>query len=223
MTSLVAQMVKHLPTMWETQIQSLGQEDLLEKEMATHSSILAWKIPWMEEPGRPQSMGSDSRTQLSHFTFLFTFLAIKRECIWTRYSLLNKGPVSLSFRPLFSSAVPLLVVTQENWMCKSIQKLINECFWRLKCPNVHQLNKMCHIHPMQHSVQFSHSLVSDFVTPWITARQASLSITTGVDSNSCPSSQWYHPAISSTVVPFSSCPQLFSCKKVTRYWIFLLV
>ena len=49
-TSLVAQMVKHLPTMWETRVQSLGQEDLLEKEMATHSSILAWKIPWMEEP-----------------------------------------------------------------------------------------------------------------------------------------------------------------------------
>ena len=44
-TSLVAQMVKHLPAMWETQVQSLGQEDLLEKEMATHSSILAWKIP----------------------------------------------------------------------------------------------------------------------------------------------------------------------------------
>ena len=55
--SLVAQMVKHLPIMWEIWVQSLGQEDLLEKEMATHSSILAWKIPWMEEPGRLQSMG----------------------------------------------------------------------------------------------------------------------------------------------------------------------
>ena len=54
----MAQMVKRLPTMRETWIQSLGQEDLLEKEMATHSSILAWKIPWMEEPGRLQSMGS---------------------------------------------------------------------------------------------------------------------------------------------------------------------
>ena len=43
-------MVKHLPTMWETRVQSLGREDLLEKEMATHSSILAWKIPWTEEP-----------------------------------------------------------------------------------------------------------------------------------------------------------------------------
>ena len=57
-TSLVAQMVKHLPTMQETHVQSLGQEDLLEKEMATHSSILVWKIPRMEEPGRLQSMGS---------------------------------------------------------------------------------------------------------------------------------------------------------------------
>ena len=56
-TSLVAQMVKRLPTMRETRVQSLGQEDLLEKEMAPHSSILAWKIPWMEEPGRLQSMG----------------------------------------------------------------------------------------------------------------------------------------------------------------------
>ena len=56
-TSLVAQMVNRLPTMQETRVQSLGQGDPLEKEMATHSSILAWKIPWMEEPGRLQSMG----------------------------------------------------------------------------------------------------------------------------------------------------------------------
>ena len=47
-----------LPTMWKTRVQSLGWEDLLEKEMATVSSILEWKIPWMEEPGRLQSMGS---------------------------------------------------------------------------------------------------------------------------------------------------------------------
>ena len=58
LTSLVAQMVKYLPAMWETWVQSLGQEDPLEKEMATHSSIHAWKIPWTEEPGRLQSMGS---------------------------------------------------------------------------------------------------------------------------------------------------------------------
>ena len=53
----MAQMVKYLPTMWKTQVQSLGQKDILEKEMATHSSTLAWKIPWTEEPGRLQSMG----------------------------------------------------------------------------------------------------------------------------------------------------------------------
>ena len=51
-------MVKNLPAMQETGVQSLGQENLLEKEMATHSSTLAWQIPWMEEPGGLQSMGS---------------------------------------------------------------------------------------------------------------------------------------------------------------------
>ena len=52
LTSLVAQMVKRLPTVWETRVQSLGQEDILEKEKATHSGILAWRIPWTEGPGR---------------------------------------------------------------------------------------------------------------------------------------------------------------------------
>ena len=56
--SLVTQMVKRLPAMRETWVQSLSQEDPLEKEMATLSSTLAWKIPWAEEPGRLQSMGS---------------------------------------------------------------------------------------------------------------------------------------------------------------------
>ena len=56
LTSLVAQMVKHLPTMWETWVQPLGQEDHLEKEMAIHSSILAWKIPWAEELAGLKSM-----------------------------------------------------------------------------------------------------------------------------------------------------------------------
>ena len=56
--SLVAQMVKNLPAMQETWVQSLGREDPLEKEMATHSSVLAWRIPWTEEAGGLQSMGS---------------------------------------------------------------------------------------------------------------------------------------------------------------------
>ena len=56
--SLIAQLVKSLPAMQETQVQFLGQEDLLEKERATYSSILAWRIPWTDEPGRLQSVGS---------------------------------------------------------------------------------------------------------------------------------------------------------------------
>ena len=54
----MVQSVKNPPAIWESQVQSLGQEDPLEKEMATHSSILAWRIPWTEEPGGLQSMGS---------------------------------------------------------------------------------------------------------------------------------------------------------------------
>ena len=65
-TSLVAQTVKNLTAIWETQVRSLGQEDPLENGVAAHSSILAWRIPWTEETGRLQSMGSQSRTQLSN-------------------------------------------------------------------------------------------------------------------------------------------------------------
>ena len=78
--SLVAQMVKSLPAVWETQVRSLGQEDPLEKEMATHSSILAWKIPWIEKPGRLQSMRSQrvrSNWETSH-TFRWGARVLKR-------------------------------------------------------------------------------------------------------------------------------------------------
>ena len=72
----MAQTVKHLPTMQETWVQSLGQEDPLEKEMATHSSIFAWRIPWTEELGRLQSMGSqrvghDRATSLNIYSIFF--------------------------------------------------------------------------------------------------------------------------------------------------------
>ena len=69
----MAQRLKLLPAMQETWVRSLGQEDPLEKEMATHSSILAWRIPWTEELGGLQSNRvTKSRTQLSDFTFTFT-------------------------------------------------------------------------------------------------------------------------------------------------------
>ena len=64
--SLVAQMVQNLPAMQETQVQSLDWEDPLEKEVATHSSIVAWRFPWKEEPGGLQSYVSQSWTQLSN-------------------------------------------------------------------------------------------------------------------------------------------------------------
>ena len=65
----MVQRLKCLPAMWETWVRSLGGEDPLEKEMATHSSTLAWKIPWMEEPCRLQSMGvAKSQTRLNDFT-----------------------------------------------------------------------------------------------------------------------------------------------------------
>ena len=76
--SLVAQPVKRLPAMWETWVLSLDQEDPLEEEMATHSSALAWKIPWMEEPGRLQV--AKSWTRLSNFTgsleFFFNWVIV---------------------------------------------------------------------------------------------------------------------------------------------------
>ena len=62
---LGAQMVKNLPAMLETQVQSLGQEDAPEEGMATHSSILAWRIPWTEEPGGPMDRVANSQTQLN--------------------------------------------------------------------------------------------------------------------------------------------------------------
>ena len=72
----MAQTVKNRPAMQETQVQSLSQEDPLEKGMATHSSILAWRIPWTEEPGELQSRGSQrvGHNRVTH-TFTFTFCA----------------------------------------------------------------------------------------------------------------------------------------------------
>ena len=70
--SLMAQMVENLPAVQETWVQCLVWEDPLEEGMATRSSILAWRIPWTEESGRLQPMGSQSRTRLSDFTYLLT-------------------------------------------------------------------------------------------------------------------------------------------------------
>ena len=90
----MAQTVKCLPAMWETRVRSLGQEDPPEREMATHSSILAWKIPWTEEPGGLQSMGLQSvrRNQTTSLSLLEGKLPQKnlhREVSINRNSTLN--------------------------------------------------------------------------------------------------------------------------------------
>ena len=100
MCSQIAQMVKNLPTMPETWVQSLGWEDPLEKGMATHSSILAWRIPWTEEPGGLRSMGSwrvGYNWMTNTFTFLYVFLSLS---IFSTYSFFL--PVCLSIHPSIS-------------------------------------------------------------------------------------------------------------------------
>ena len=86
----MVQRLKHLPAMWETWVRSLGQEDPLEKEMAAHSSILAWRIPWMEELGGLQSTGhkESDTTERLHFQSLcmtdcrFTIASLQMKLCW---------------------------------------------------------------------------------------------------------------------------------------------
>ena len=94
-------MLKRLPAMQEIWVRSLGWEDPLEKEMATHSSILAWRIPCKGEPGRLQSMASQSRTLLSDFTFTIKNISnIKLEVTRHPFSSVSKLLIlSLQFRP----------------------------------------------------------------------------------------------------------------------------
>ena len=91
--SLVAQTVKRLSTMQETRVRSLGWEDLLEKEMAVHSRTVAWKIPWTEEPGRLQSMGSQ---RMRHYwatsLSLSLYIRLGREYVGDRYLKNYSGP-----------------------------------------------------------------------------------------------------------------------------------
>ena len=134
--------------MW---VQSLGWEDPLEEGMATHSSILAWRIPWTEESGKVQSIGS------------------KR--------------------------------VRHNWSNLALTDW--STFHTLTC------------YLQFSSVEFSHSVVSDSFRPHESqhARPPCPSPTPGVHSDSHPSSRWCHPAISSSVVPFSSCPQSLPASK----------
>ena len=124
--TLVAQTVKRLPTMWEIQVRSLGREDLLEKEMVTHSSILAWKIPWTEEPSRLQSVGSQrvSERLHFHFKFIWSFLywCTFFSCWWTSISLSNNASLNI-FLPIFVYMYYMLSnidFPNWNWLIREI-------------------------------------------------------------------------------------------------------
>ena len=133
MTSLVAQMVKCLPTMWETWVQSLGQEDLLEKEMTTYSSILAWRVPWVEEPGRLWSVGSqrvrhDKRLHLRSHTFIF----LKKNAISLNhivceaFSFVDAGYISKRWK---GEAFTTLIVLPYFYFGNCGKKLSHIDFW----------------------------------------------------------------------------------------------
>ena len=149
--SQMAQTVKNPPAMWKTWVLSLSQEDPLEKVMATHASILTWRIPWVEEPGELQCMG-----------------------LWR---VRHNWATNTSFFYLFLELIILSLWTQSSAQFSS--------------------------------VQFSCSVRSDFLPPHESqhARPPYPSPTPRVHSNSHPLSRWCHQAISSSVVPFSSCLQ----------------
>ena len=118
--SLVAQRLKHLPAMWETRVQSLGQEDPLEKEMETHSSTPAWRIPWREEPGAysPQGHKELDMTERLHFHFHHRNVRFitEMECDHSKH----KG-----------RAIKLLRATQ---FLKCFMYMKGYSYWKVSCP-----------------------------------------------------------------------------------------
>ena len=212
LASLVAQRLKRLPARQETRVQSLGWEDPLEKEMATHSSILAWRIPWTEEPGRLQSTGSQRvrhnwATSLTHSIMLYLIC-----CTWCTWS-----AVTSPNAPYFKVYdVPFI----STW-CQQGKKNANSQRNKWKAmPTSFKISLSCPeslvFFPQNgsssiSSVEFSHSVVSDSLRPHELqhTKPPCPSPTSRVYPNSCPSSQWCHPAISSSVIPFSPCPQSF--------------
>ena len=127
LASLVAQMVKRLPAMWETQVRSLGWEDSLEKEVATHSSTLAWRIPWTEEPGRLRSMGSQ---RVRHdFTFTFHY-SLGRKVMTNLDSIFKSRDITLPIKVCLVKAMifPVVMYGCESWTVKKAERRRNDAF-----------------------------------------------------------------------------------------------
>ena len=167
--------------MWETQVHSLGREDLLEKEMATHSGILAWKIPWMKEPGGLQFMRSQSQTRLNDFIFTYVLSILKH--IWmTVYICII--PLVLEFKFYLLAECHILIVPfllspkiVQNHFIPSIY--LPEMLYSLTLYSKEKELSFFHhnFFPFPFSSVQSLSRVWLFVTPWIAACQASLFIT----------------------------------------------
>ena len=123
--SLVAQSVKNLPAVQETQVRSLGWEDPLEKEMATHSSILAWKISWTEEPGGLQSMGSQ-RVGHDWATNTQTYSTLQMRSLWSiHYIMVKISMRTISSQPVSKGGVYFLTPYQQAWE--------SDFLWSVKC------------------------------------------------------------------------------------------
>ena len=143
-------------------VQSLGQDDLLEKEMATHSSILAWKIPWMEEPGRLQSTGSQSWTRLSDFTSLYFTLAALSFCRCSGFSLVSvSGDYSSMQCSGFSLRWLLLwstVIVSHRLSCLTACRIFSD-----QGSNTRFLSWQANSYPLYHQeVLISSSLICSF-------------------------------------------------------------
>ena len=209
--SLVGQTIKKLPAMQETQemkVWSLGQEDYLEKEKAAHSSILVWRIPWTEEPGGLQSMGSQTaghdwatNTFTFHFlsfTYLKSYLILKSNHFSYFYSGLHKVRwhtiIKVCEYSLVFQTAPRMTGSWEYRIVKFKFCLFSEI---VKEKQIAFARGFTNLLNENQSVQFSHSVVSDSLQSHGLqhARLPCPSPTPGACSDSCPSSWWCHPTI----------------------------
>ena len=142
-------MVKRLPTMQATQIQSLGWEDPLEKAMATHSSTIAWKIPCIEEPGRLQSMGlqwvgHDWATSLIEWAKDMLHLAAVRNCCLMSYYSHSKSKEYLkgSWIPLWCIMIGYKPINYRNWRCLQKKSCCSFCYNEEDVPSFWEAHRL---------------------------------------------------------------------------------